>query len=42
MISNVYLEDACKIISGDAKVELKKLPDKTFQCCITSPPYGIT
>jgi site-specific DNA-methyltransferase (cytosine-N4-specific) len=27
------------VIQGDAKVALPKLPDKSIQCCITSPPY---
>lgn len=28
-----------QIIVGDARHELTRLPDNTFQCCITSPPY---
>jgi DNA modification methylase len=28
-----------KIIQGDALIELKKLPEKSIQVCITSPPY---
>lgn len=28
-----------KIICGDALTELKKLPDESIDCCITSPPY---
>lgn len=28
-----------KIIIGDALTELKKIPDVTVDCCITSPPY---
>lgn len=27
------------LIQGDAKVALPKLPDKSVQCCVTSPPY---
>lgn len=27
------------IITGDSIQELKKIPDQTFQCCVTSPPY---
>lgn len=27
------------VIQGDAKVVLPKLPDKSIQCCVTSPPY---
>lgn len=34
-----YLEEPCKIILGDSRTELQKLPDKIFQCCVTSPPY---
>lgn len=28
-----------KIICGDSLEELKKLPDESVDCCITSPPY---
>ena len=31
--------DGLTIICGDALSELKKLPDKSIQCCVTSPPY---
>ena len=31
--------DGCQIICGDALAELAHLPDSTFQCCVTSPPY---
>jgi DNA modification methylase len=27
------------IICGDALVELRKLPDESVNCCVTSPPY---
>lgn len=27
------------IIQGDALVELKRLPDNSVNCCVTSPPY---
>lgn len=27
------------IIIGDAKTELSKLPEKSVNCCVTSPPY---
>ena len=27
------------LICGDALVELKKMPDESVDCCITSPPY---
>jgi DNA modification methylase len=29
----------CQIITGDAFVELAKLPAAGVQCCVTSPPY---
>ena len=28
-----------QFICGDALTELKKLPDESVNCCITSPPY---
>ena len=28
-----------KVINGDASVELKKLPDKSIDLVVTSPPY---
>lgn len=28
-----------KILCGDALQKLKELPDKSIQCCVTSPPY---
>ncbi len=28
-----------KIIQGDALTELRKLPDRSVHCCVTSPPY---
>ena len=27
------------IICGDALTELRKLPDESVNCCVTSPPY---
>ena len=27
------------IITGDCLTELKKLPDESVNCCVTSPPY---
>lgn len=27
------------VIQGDAKIALPKLPEKSIQCCVTSPPY---
>ncbi|GAA4867050.1 hypothetical protein GCM10023310_53430 [Paenibacillus vulneris] len=29
----------CEIILGDSRKVLQDVPDQTFQCCITSPPY---
>ena len=40
--SDESLEDSkgnFKVIQGDALRVLKTLPDKSVQCCITSPPY---
>ena len=34
-----FLFNQCEIIVGDSKVELEKIPDQVFQCCVTSPPY---
>ena len=31
--------ERCRIIQGDALTELKKLPDCSINCCVTSPPY---
>lgn len=28
-----------RLITGDALTELRKLPEESVQCCITSPPY---
>jgi predicted methyltransferase len=28
-----------EIIVGDCRKELKRLPDGSVQCCVTSPPY---
>lgn len=28
-----------KIINGDSRMALRELPDKSIQCCVTSPPY---
>jgi DNA modification methylase len=33
------VKDRLTIICGDALKELKKLPDESVQCCVTSPPY---
>jgi len=32
-------EGVSRIICGDALTELKKLPDESVHCCVTSPPY---
>lgn len=29
----------CSIVVGDALAVLRDLPDRTFRCCVTSPPY---
>lgn len=31
--------DNCTIIHGDSRNELANMPEKIFQCCVTSPPY---
>lgn len=31
--------DFNKILIGDNKIELSKLPDESINCCVTSPPY---
>ncbi len=31
--------DECQILLGDALTVLKTIPDDTFRCCVTSPPY---
>jgi site-specific DNA-methyltransferase (cytosine-N4-specific) len=33
------MDGDCTIVYGDARLELAKMPDKMFQCCVTSPPY---
>ena len=38
-VREVYNAHEVKIIQGDSRRALAKVPDKTFQCCITSPPY---
>jgi site-specific DNA-methyltransferase (cytosine-N4-specific) len=32
-------KEPCVIIENDALTALSELPDNTFQCCVTSPPY---
>jgi DNA modification methylase len=36
---NLLQDNSAHIISGDAREELASLPDETFHCCVTSPPY---
>ena len=38
-VREVYHEDDIRIIEGDSRRALEQIPDNTFQCCITSPPY---
>jgi len=33
------LSSSTKLIGGDSRTILSSIPDNTFQCCITSPPY---
>jgi len=30
-----------KVIHGDCLIEMKKIPDKSIDCIVTDPPYGI-
>ncbi|MDD1718005.1 MAG: site-specific DNA-methyltransferase, partial [Methanoregulaceae archaeon] len=34
--------DPCTVLCGDARTVLRSLPDDSFACCITSPPYWDT
>jgi site-specific DNA-methyltransferase (cytosine-N4-specific) len=36
---NKVEEAAVQIIHGDVREKLADLPDETFNCCVTSPPY---
>ena len=38
-VQEVYQEKNVRIIQGDSRQALEDIPDGTFQCCITSPPY---
>lgn len=38
-VREVYHEEHLKVIQGDSREALASIPDKTFRCCITSPPY---
>lgn len=31
--------DAGRVVCGDAVNILSDVPEKTFRCCVTSPPY---
>jgi hypothetical protein len=37
--AEIPLKPEGQIIVGDTLEELRKFPDETFQCCVTSPPY---
>lgn len=39
IISSTDHQDPVQIIHGDIRQKLLHLPDDTFHCCITSPPY---
>lgn len=34
-----FVTDSVQIIPGDVRQKLAQLPDNTFHCCVTSPPY---
>lgn len=36
---NLAYQEPVKILVGDAREKLREIPDETFQCCVTSPPY---
>jgi site-specific DNA-methyltransferase (cytosine-N4-specific) len=38
-IQKPIFSDNCIIIHGDSRNELADMPEKIFQCCVTSPPY---
>ena len=38
-VREVYHEGDIRIVEGDSRRALAEIPDNTFQCCITSPPY---
>jgi site-specific DNA-methyltransferase (adenine-specific)/site-specific DNA-methyltransferase (cytosine-N4-specific) len=33
------LPEQCAVMVGDAGAILRNIPDESFQCCVTSPPY---
>jgi DNA modification methylase len=38
-VREVYSEEDIRIVQGDSRRALSEIPNNTFQCCITSPPY---
>jgi DNA modification methylase/DNA-binding XRE family transcriptional regulator len=38
-VREVYHEGDIRIVQGDSRRALSQIPDNTYQCCITSPPY---
>ncbi len=38
-VREVYHENDIRIVEGDSRRAMAQIPDNTFQCCITSPPY---
>lgn len=38
-VREVYHEDYLQVIQGDSREALRGINDRTFRCCITSPPY---
>jgi len=39
ILPELEYQDSCQIVVGDSREKLKVFPDKTFQTCVTSPPY---
>ena len=35
-------EQGVRLLPGDARDALARLPDATFEACITDPPHGVT
>lgn len=38
-LPEMTVQEDIHIIVGDSRRELRTIPDNTFQCCVTSPPY---
>jgi site-specific DNA-methyltransferase (adenine-specific)/site-specific DNA-methyltransferase (cytosine-N4-specific) len=38
-VREVYRDDDVRVVQGDSRQALAEIPDSTFRCCITSPPY---